>query len=146
MAFQTTYTEHAGAKNGGGMWATREEAKVSSNVGRRRNDDAAIDEGLAEIAEDEAEANRAAIEAAAGITVEDVEEGAHYTVEKVIDWEGTINVLRTRSRENAVAAFNATVVERETCADSVRLTVFRCTGDDFTPQVGYQRTPLYWVR
>lgn len=37
-------TEHAGAKNGGGAWATREEAKQLSNKIRRQSDKDAVDE------------------------------------------------------------------------------------------------------
>ena len=31
-------TEHSGAKNGGGFWGRREEAKVTSNTQRRHDD------------------------------------------------------------------------------------------------------------
>jgi hypothetical protein len=41
-------TEHAGAKNGGGFWGYREEAKELSRSARRRNDREAIDAALAE--------------------------------------------------------------------------------------------------
>jgi hypothetical protein len=37
-------TEHAGAKNGGGHWGSREEAKELSKVARRHADAAAIAE------------------------------------------------------------------------------------------------------
>jgi hypothetical protein len=37
MAIQKERTEHAGAKNGGGFWGTRAEAKESSKVLRRIN-------------------------------------------------------------------------------------------------------------
>lgn len=33
-----TKTEHSGAKNGGGYWGTREEAKEKSNKIRRQHD------------------------------------------------------------------------------------------------------------
>lgn len=33
-----TKTEHSGAKNGGGYWGSREEAKKTSNKTRRAND------------------------------------------------------------------------------------------------------------
>jgi hypothetical protein len=36
MAFRVTKTEHAGAKNGGGHWGTRAEAKHQSSRRRRR--------------------------------------------------------------------------------------------------------------
>lgn len=38
MALAKVKTEHAGAKNGGGAWGTREEAKVASKKRRRRAD------------------------------------------------------------------------------------------------------------
>lgn len=41
-------TEHSGAKNGGGAWETREDAKLISSSMRRRNDREAIDASLAE--------------------------------------------------------------------------------------------------
>lgn len=37
-------TEHGGAKNGGGMYATRAWAKVASNKRRRNNDRQAVRE------------------------------------------------------------------------------------------------------
>ena len=48
-------TEHAGAKNGGGYWGRRAEAKAVSNVVRRHSDNAAVDEGLAEIESEKTE-------------------------------------------------------------------------------------------
>lgn len=39
-------TEHAGAKNGGGYWGTREEAKRESDSKRRRDDRAEVTAGL----------------------------------------------------------------------------------------------------
>lgn len=48
MAHWTHKTEHNGAKNGGGFYGTRLEAKTSSNVGRRHNDRRHCDEGLRE--------------------------------------------------------------------------------------------------
>lgn len=38
MAFRIVKTEHNGAKNGGGAWMTRREAKTMSNRRRRQND------------------------------------------------------------------------------------------------------------
>lgn len=38
MAFRIVKTEHNGAKNGGGAWMTRREAKEHSNRRRRQND------------------------------------------------------------------------------------------------------------
>lgn len=42
-------TEHAGAKNGGGWWGHREEAKALSRVHRRLDDGAAVAEQLDEL-------------------------------------------------------------------------------------------------
>jgi hypothetical protein len=39
-------TEHAGAKNGGGHWGLRVEAKAESRVKRRHDDRAELDERL----------------------------------------------------------------------------------------------------
>jgi hypothetical protein len=39
MAFRVTKTEHAGAKNGGGHWGTRAEAKQHSNRRRRQDEE-----------------------------------------------------------------------------------------------------------
>lgn len=36
--FKRMKTEHSGAKNGGGFWGTRREAKEASKRRRRRND------------------------------------------------------------------------------------------------------------
>ena len=38
MAYNVRRTEHAGAKNGGGHWGRRTEAKVGSNHSRRQAD------------------------------------------------------------------------------------------------------------
>lgn len=38
MAYARTKTEHAGAKNGGGAWMTRAEAKQTAKRQRRRED------------------------------------------------------------------------------------------------------------
>lgn len=38
MGYEKLKTEHAGAKNGGGAWTTRAEAKRASNRGRRVED------------------------------------------------------------------------------------------------------------
>jgi len=38
--------EHSGAKNGGGHWGTREEAKTSSKKVRRANDKKEVAEAL----------------------------------------------------------------------------------------------------
>jgi hypothetical protein len=49
MATRTrTKTEHAGAKNGGGYYGTRVEAKAESRVKRRHDDRAAVEEELEE--------------------------------------------------------------------------------------------------
>lgn len=47
MAYGTKHmrTEHTGAKNGGGFWGTRNEAKVASRKRRRAADRAAVREG-----------------------------------------------------------------------------------------------------
>lgn len=45
MALKVMKTEHAGAKNGGGFWGRRVEAKAVSRKARRRNDKAAVFEG-----------------------------------------------------------------------------------------------------
>jgi hypothetical protein len=42
--FSGMKTEHSGAKNGGGLWGTRNEAKKASKRRRRRNDKKAIKE------------------------------------------------------------------------------------------------------
>jgi len=48
MAHHTRMTEHAGAKNGGGYWGPRAEAKTASNKGRRANDRKAVKAGREE--------------------------------------------------------------------------------------------------
>lgn len=48
MAMKAKRTEHAGAKNGGGFWGYRAEAKRGSDKRRRANDRAAVDEGARE--------------------------------------------------------------------------------------------------
>jgi len=42
MAYERIKTEHAGAKNGGGAWMTRAEAKQTAKRQRRLEDEAAI--------------------------------------------------------------------------------------------------------
>lgn len=42
-------TEHAGAKNGGGHWGSREEAKSLSKKGRRKGNKIEIKKGLDEL-------------------------------------------------------------------------------------------------
>jgi len=44
MAYERIKTEHAGAKNGGGAWMTRAEAKLVSKRKRRQADKRAIAE------------------------------------------------------------------------------------------------------
>jgi len=46
-------TEHSGAKNGGGHWGTREEAKTISKSLRRNNDKEEVKEQLDEIENNE---------------------------------------------------------------------------------------------
>jgi hypothetical protein len=48
VAYQTARTEHAGAKNGGGYWGPRAEAKAQSKKVRRLYDRAAADEDWGE--------------------------------------------------------------------------------------------------
>lgn len=48
-----TKTEHSGAKNGGGFWGTREEAKTISKSLRRNNDKDEVKEQLDEIENEE---------------------------------------------------------------------------------------------
>lgn len=47
MSYVRVKTEHAGAKNGGGAWMTRSEAKLVSRRKRRWADGLAIDESRA---------------------------------------------------------------------------------------------------
>jgi hypothetical protein len=42
VAYEVKKTEHAGAKNGGGYWGTRADAKKGSKKARRANDKAAV--------------------------------------------------------------------------------------------------------
>jgi hypothetical protein len=44
MAYERIKTEHAGAKNGGGAWMTRAEAKRASKCKRRQADKRVITE------------------------------------------------------------------------------------------------------
>jgi hypothetical protein len=43
VAYKRIKTEHAGAKNGGGAWMTRAEAKETSKRKRRQHDKQALD-------------------------------------------------------------------------------------------------------
>jgi hypothetical protein len=45
-------TEHTGAKNGGGYWGLRVEAKAESRVKRRHDDRAEIEERLEDVRAD----------------------------------------------------------------------------------------------
>lgn len=47
-------TQHAGAKNGGGHWGTRVEAKAESRVKRRHDDRAEVEERVEDVREDRA--------------------------------------------------------------------------------------------
>jgi len=42
-------TEHAGAKNGGGYWGRRVQAKTESRIKRRQDDRAAVEEERADV-------------------------------------------------------------------------------------------------
>ncbi len=48
MGYEVKKTEHSGAKNGGGFWGTRADAKEESNQARRVNDRAAFEEDWGE--------------------------------------------------------------------------------------------------
>jgi hypothetical protein len=52
MSYERVKTEHAGAKNGGGAWMTRSQAKLVSRRKRRRADELAIDESRAALRRD----------------------------------------------------------------------------------------------
>jgi hypothetical protein len=129
MAHWTKNTEHAGAKNGGGFYGTRNEAKASSKVGRRQNDQAAIAEGLSEVAASEREAvdlaHDAAIIASASITVEDLPVGDLFTVQEQEMWERPRPVKMTSSPASAVAAFNAALTTRDDFCDEIAVVVHR---------------------
>ena len=45
MGYKRVKTEHAGAKNGGGAWMTRAEAKESAKCKRRRADQEVVEGG-----------------------------------------------------------------------------------------------------
>lgn len=51
-------TEHAGAKNGGGHWGTREEAKALSKKARRINNKKDIKQELSNLKDSSKESNK----------------------------------------------------------------------------------------
>jgi hypothetical protein len=52
MAYNVRHTEHCGAKNGGGHWGRRTEAKVGSNHRRREADKDMVKQACREAAAD----------------------------------------------------------------------------------------------
>lgn len=52
MAYNARHTEHCGAKNGGGRWGRRTEAKVGSNHHRREADKGIVQQACREAAAD----------------------------------------------------------------------------------------------
>lgn len=135
MALTTTMTEHAGAKNGGGMWATRLEAKTASKVGRRRLGRSLIEEGLSEIAEDEAELDEAArvqaLKDEVTLKAEDVTEGDFYEVVETEPWGPNRMICRTPSLAKALAKFNEAVCNKETSYSDVALGIFHLVNDEY---------------
>lgn len=53
MAFRVRCTEHAGAKNGGGHWGPRREAKVGSTHRRREADKECVRQGFCDVGSDD---------------------------------------------------------------------------------------------
>jgi len=133
MALHTHYTEHSGAKNGGGLHGTRLEAKTGSKVGRRRADAALIDEGLDEIAEAErAVAEKAREEhiiASGTITADLVTQGDLYIVSEYEAWEPLRQRLMTVSLERAVAKFNELATDPKLYSEAVRIASYRKTDE-----------------
>lgn len=121
MAHWTHQTEHAGAKNGGGFYGLRVEAKTASKIGRRRNDRAVIEEYLLE--EDVQEPPSEPFESTARLTLADLPQGNLFIVSLSEAWESPRIRLTTSSPERAVAAFNAHLEEPENYCDEILMEV-----------------------
>ncbi|MCH8497439.1 MAG: hypothetical protein LAT63_03100 [Marinobacter sp.] len=62
----TVKTEHSGAKNGGGYWGTRLEAKTRSRIARRKQSRNATQTGVQHYAEDQQGMLPAGVQGAVG--------------------------------------------------------------------------------
>jgi len=147
MAHWTKQTEHAGAKNGGGFYGTRSEAKAASKVGRRQSDRGAIAEGLAETLSVRADATYAAADAAviedSTIAVEDLPVGDLLIVSVHDSWEQARIVRTTSAPKRAVQAFNIEVVDAMSHCDWVSVQVLKL--DEHGDYVPAGRVARDWV-